>query len=46
MRVLPMVGAGPVRFGMTREEVMNLLGEPDERETEGWPRTDSDSGGA
>jgi hypothetical protein len=31
MQVTPLVGIGKVRFGMSEEEVINILGEPDKR---------------
>ena len=34
MEAIPKVGAGPIRFGMTRGMVRALLGKPDERERE------------
>jgi hypothetical protein len=37
MKVIPKVGADRVRFGMTREEVRGLLGDPDEVEPWDWP---------
>jgi hypothetical protein len=33
--VLPTVGLGPVRFGMTKEDVILLLGKPDKEEANG-----------
>ena len=32
MQVTPLVGIGKVRFGMSEEEVINILGKPDKRQ--------------
>ncbi len=37
MKLIPHVGAGPIRLGMTRDDVQELLGAPDHRETETGP---------
>ncbi|MFK8014788.1 MAG: hypothetical protein AB8G17_05070 [Gammaproteobacteria bacterium] len=36
LKVLPKIGAGRLRFGMSREAVTACLGEPDDREEEVW----------
>lgn len=34
MKLIPRIGAGPLRLGMSREDVEGLLGAPDHREVE------------
>lgn len=37
LEVTPFVGVGPLKFGMARDQVGALMGDPDEMKLEQWP---------